>query len=216
MKRNPAEISAPLLTLASASPRRQELIRILGLPHQVVPSLLDEEAVDPAHVEPGPYVRALAMLKAEEVSEGVRTGFVLGADTVVVLDGVILGKPKDLADACRMLNALKGRTHQVLTGVALLQCEDGVVVARSVDEVADAAELLDGDGVNADHVVASSGSTAARRARSLKDGSSINVFLSRATNSAGCPRAVRSARNFSKTCFGTSGDVASAGASSMS
>ncbi len=131
----------PLLTLASASPRRHELIRLLGLDHQIVPSLLDEAAIliPPGH--PGGYVRALAMAKAEEVAERVHEGFVLGADTVVVLDEEILGKPKDVTDAVEMLNRLRGRTHQVFTGVALLHCQAGVVAGRAEDHVETAVKM---------------------------------------------------------------------------
>jgi septum formation protein len=123
------------LTLASASPRRRELIRLLGVEFQVIPSMLDEEAQDLGRLHPGAYVRALAMLKAEEVAMRVGAGLILGADTVVVLDQEIMGKPKDLADASRMLNGLRGRTHQVYTGIALLRHENGVITDRLEDAV---------------------------------------------------------------------------------
>lgn len=125
----------PTLILASASPRRRELVGLLGIDVEVVPSLLDESAADVPRVHPGAYVRALAMMKAEEVADRLRDGLVLGADTVVVLDGEILGKPVDLADAARMLKALRGRTHQVYTGLALVRCQDGVVTARAEEHV---------------------------------------------------------------------------------
>lgn len=110
-------------------------MELLGIDFQVVPSLLDERSLDVPNVHPGAYVRALAMLKAEEVAERVREGLVLGADTVVVLENEILGKPADLADAARMLKALSGRTHQVFTGLALLQCQGGVVAGQAEDHV---------------------------------------------------------------------------------
>lgn len=121
-----------LLTLASASPRRAELMQILGVKHQIVPSLVDESSVGMV-LRPESYVRALAMLKAEEVAERIRDGLVLGADTVVVLDDQILGKPSDVADAAHMLGRLRGRTHQVFTGVALVRCVSGVVSERIED-----------------------------------------------------------------------------------
>ena len=124
-----------VVTLASASPRRADLMRMLGVKFQVVPSLVDEEALEVPFAHPEAYVRALAMIKAEEVAERVRDGLILGADTVVVLDGDILGKPADVADAAHILNRLKGRTHQVFTGVALLRCENGVISARAEDHV---------------------------------------------------------------------------------
>jgi septum formation protein len=127
------------ITLASASPRRRDLMDLLGVEFRVVPSLVDEEAVDLPRVHPGAFVRALAMLKAEEVAERMaermKEGLVLGADTVVVLEEEIIGKPRDVTDAARMLNALKGRTHQVFTGLALIHMENGVAVGQLEDHV---------------------------------------------------------------------------------
>ncbi|MBW3623294.1 MAG: Maf family protein [Armatimonadetes bacterium] len=124
-----------VITLASASPRRAELIRLLGVEHRIVPSLLVEEEAQVPLAHPEAYVRALSMLKAEEVAERVRDGVILAADTVVALKGEILGKPKDVADAARMLNGLRGRTHKVFTGIALVRCEDGIPTLRSEDHV---------------------------------------------------------------------------------
>jgi septum formation protein len=125
----------PSIILASASPRRRELMSLLGVEFQVVPSVVDEETVDLPHVHPGAFVRALAMLKAEDVAERVKDGLILGADTVVVLGEEIIGKPRDVADAARMLNALKGRTHQVFTGLALIRVENGVTMSQAEDHV---------------------------------------------------------------------------------
>lgn len=110
--------SAPWLILASASPRREELLRRLGLSFSVVPSQ------EPEELPPGPpeeAVRALALAKARTVASRVGSGVVLGADTIVVLDGAVLGKPKDRDDARRMLRALEGRSHHVITGLALVE-----------------------------------------------------------------------------------------------
>lgn len=106
------------LILASASPRREELLRELGLSFTVVPSGLPEE-LPPG--PPGESVQALALAKARAVAGRVGSGVVLGADTVVVLGGVILGKPADPEDARRMLRALSGQTHEVITGVGLVE-----------------------------------------------------------------------------------------------
>jgi septum formation protein len=101
------------LTLASQSPRRRELLALLGLHLRVRPAHADET---PRPGEPpGAYVERLAREKARAV-EGE---FVLAADTTVVLDGAILGKPEHDADAARMLRALSGRRHEVTTGVCL-------------------------------------------------------------------------------------------------
>lgn len=117
--------------LASTSPRRHELLRQIGVPFEVMPSGFDEDLLDPA-TSAQAFVRAAAVLKAEAAAERVKNGIVLGADTVVSVDGQILGKPKDLADAARMLKLLSGRTHAVLTGVAMIDVVAGVPV--SVDE----------------------------------------------------------------------------------
>lgn len=106
------------LILASASPRREELLRRLGVPFTAIPSDLPEE------LSPGPVeesVRALALAKARAVAARIESGIVLGADTVVVLGGRVLGKPADRDDARRMLRDLRGLSHEVITGVALVE-----------------------------------------------------------------------------------------------
>ena len=103
------------LILASASPRRREIFKDLGLDFTVVPSNADEKTDE--H-EPARVVEALSRGKAEDVF--ARTGgTVVSADTVVVLDGRIMGKPEDAADAVRMLRALSGRAHEVYTGLCV-------------------------------------------------------------------------------------------------
>jgi septum formation protein len=111
----------PRLVLASRSPRRKELLERLGLTVEVAPAEVDETA--PPGEAPESYVRRLAEAKARAVALGIRDGaptFVLGADTAVVVDGRILGKPTDAKDAGRMLRLLSGRAHEVLTGYAIL------------------------------------------------------------------------------------------------
>ena len=105
----------PPLVLASASPRRREILERAGLSFEVVPAAAESPA-DPS-LSPGRAVLAIARDKAEQVA-ALRPGrLVLGADTAVCVDGALLGKPRDEADACRMLSRLSGRTHRVLTGV---------------------------------------------------------------------------------------------------
>ena len=99
------------LTLASRSPRRRELLEQLGLRLEVRPADSDETQL-PAE-PPGDYVRRVAREKARAITGEI----VLAADTVVVLEGVVLGKPRDVEDARRMLRELSGRTHEVMTGV---------------------------------------------------------------------------------------------------
>jgi septum formation protein len=110
------------LVLASASPRRKTLLEGLGLAFEVMPSGLAEDGGDGPARERAP---ALALAKAREVAGRVGTGLVLGADTIVECEGRALGKPADAAEALAMLRALSGRTHQVVTGVALVDAASG-------------------------------------------------------------------------------------------
>ena len=104
----------PLITLASRSPRRRQLLEMLGLPVRVVPADVPELPL-PGE-EPAAYARRLAREKVRAVPGEL----VLGADTIVVLDGDILEKPADPDDAVRMLRRLQGACHHVITSVALL------------------------------------------------------------------------------------------------
>lgn len=106
------------IILASASPRRQLLMRQLGLPFRTIPSRVAEDL--PAGLAPATRVERLAELKARDVAACIPEGLVIGADTVVVLDGRVLGKPADAAEAEHMLMLLQGRQHEVFTGVALV------------------------------------------------------------------------------------------------
>ena len=120
--------------LASASPRRSELLRQIGVPFQVRPAAIAEDRV--AGETPEEYVRRLAAAKAETVWAATRgePRPVLAADTAVVLDGLILGKPNDAAQAEAMLEQLSERTHRVLTAVAL-RYVGGVETRLSASEV---------------------------------------------------------------------------------
>jgi nucleoside triphosphate pyrophosphatase len=114
------------LYLASASPRRLDLLRQLGLSPIVVPAEIDERPL-PGEL-PLAMVRRLAETKARAVADGLRPlrspAVVLAADTEVVVDGEALGKPAGPADAASMLRRLRGREHEVLTGVFLLRTDD--------------------------------------------------------------------------------------------
>ncbi len=111
------------ITLASASPRRRELVGELGLTFQVTPSGVDET---PGPGEsPAGLVQRLSREKAQEVASQLAEGYVIGADSLVVLDGRVLGKPVDTADARRMLWRLWGREHHVITGVTVIDASSG-------------------------------------------------------------------------------------------
>ena len=120
--------------LASASPRRSELLRQIGVPFEVRPADVAEEAKPGERAEP--YVVRVAVAKADAVWAAVRAEPrpVLAADTAVVLDGEILGKPEVAAEAAAMLARLSGRTHRVLTAVALRHA-DGIETQLSDSEV---------------------------------------------------------------------------------
>ncbi len=114
----PIAVSPTPLILASASPRRAELLRQLGLEFQVVPSAAAEP--QPEHLTARELSQLNAYRKARAVAKHHLDALVLGADTIVCLGPRLYGKPRDLADAARMLGELQGRTHQVVTGVCLV------------------------------------------------------------------------------------------------
>jgi septum formation protein len=113
------------LILASNSPRRRELLARLGLPFEVVPADLSESEEAGRQADPAQTAEALALAKAEAVASAHPDSLVLGADTIVCLEERLFGKPADAAEACQMLEALSGRTHQVVTGVALVCASRG-------------------------------------------------------------------------------------------
>ena len=117
-------VSVPDLTLASASPRRRELLQLLGVEYSVTVSGVDET---PGSGEdtPGQLAQALALRKARAVAAEQASGLVLGADTIVALDGVTYGKPADAREAEATLRTLRGKTHTVVTGVALVDAATG-------------------------------------------------------------------------------------------
>src|ERR1700691_2699073 len=107
-----------MIILASASPRRQELLRNAGISFIVKPADIDETAL--AGESPRECAERLAREKALAVFKSEPRSYVLGADTIVVVDEAMLGKPRDAADAARMLRLLAGRTHVVITGVCVV------------------------------------------------------------------------------------------------
>ena len=113
------------LILASESPRRKRLLLSVGVEFEVHPSRIDEsvwlgESADPGK-SPAEVAERWACLKANSISPLHPDSWIFGADTIVVLDGRIFGKPSDSAGAVRMLNTLSGRVHEVITGMCLIQ-----------------------------------------------------------------------------------------------
>ena len=110
-------ISDVAVILASASPRRRDLLNLIGVAHEVRPADADESYS--AGEDPAAHAERLARAKAAIIAAGAHESLVIGADTIVVIDGQVLGKPRDREDAARMLRLLRGRTHIVMTAVAV-------------------------------------------------------------------------------------------------
>lgn len=121
---------APRLILASASPRRRELLAQLGVPFEVVVAGVTEH--EEASTDPRVMVAHNAALKADWVAARHPDALVLGADTTVSIDGTALNKPRDLAEARAMLRRLAGRTHTVFTGLAVRRTSDGLRLDEGV------------------------------------------------------------------------------------
>jgi septum formation protein len=108
---------SPRVILASASPRRRELLDLVGIAHDIQPADIDETYRDGE--EAAAHAERLAREKGETIAARYPDAIVISADTIVLVDGLVLGKPRDEADAARMLSMLSGQTHVVLTAVAV-------------------------------------------------------------------------------------------------
>lgn len=113
------------IILASASPRRQEILRNIGMEFEVLVSDADEGKIDKNSVSAPLYVQELALLKAASASKKLKNKncIIISADTIVYLDGKILGKPKDEEDAKKMLSFLSGKCHSVFTGICVMDAK---------------------------------------------------------------------------------------------
>jgi septum formation protein len=119
------------LVLASSSPRRRELLAAAGYEFEVAEPPPEEEPAAPG-ASPESVALGRARSKARAVAASLREGIVIGADTIVNLDGRLIGKPADRADAARILGQLAGTTHRVVTGVVLVDAAGGAELARAV------------------------------------------------------------------------------------
>jgi septum formation protein len=130
VRQGPFRARRPLV-LASASPRRQALLAGQGLHFEVVPSALKEPAPEAGEI-PADYAARMARIKGEDIASRHPGKVILSADTIVVQDRDILGKPRDKAEAMAMLASLSGGWHEVVTGFCVLRDEDGLAVCRTV------------------------------------------------------------------------------------
>ena len=131
------------LVLASASPRRKALLERVGIEIEVVPSTIEE--VPQKDEDAGSHVLRLAREKTEEVANRFPDRWVIGADTLVVIDGEILGKPETSKEVRRMLSALSGRDHRVLTGYAVARKKEAAFVSRVVETRVRVKDLSPGE-----------------------------------------------------------------------
>lgn len=111
--------------LASSSPRRTQLLQQIGVEHQVIEPECDENV--PVSFAPRAVVESLSLRKAKAVAARVKTGIVIGADTIVTVKGQIFGKPRNAEQAYQMLDSLQGSRHQVFSGVAAVAAQTGQV-----------------------------------------------------------------------------------------
>jgi len=116
------------LILASASPRRENLLKMIGFDFEMVDSQVDEQSE--VYTIPEVHVLELAQKKALKVAEKINSGLIIGADTIVVLNNQILGKPKDAKQAKEILRQLSDRTHTVYTGFAIVEKPSGEMVSE--------------------------------------------------------------------------------------
>jgi septum formation protein len=122
-------LSSPFI-LASASPRREELLRSVGLKFKIIPADVDETYLNGE--TPRTHVRRLSGNKAQVIADRYPKALVLGADTIVVIDGLILGKPKNKNQAREMLQRLSNRRHTVLTGFSIARADAGISKTKVV------------------------------------------------------------------------------------
>jgi len=133
------------IVLASGSPRRREILAGAGLDFDVYISGADESSVNSEGISLGVYVQELALLKAKDAAKSIdgKENIIISADTVVVCDDEIMGKPKNRDDAFSMLKKLSGKTHSVFTGVCVWRTKDAYSVCSAVESKVTFKELAD-------------------------------------------------------------------------
>jgi septum formation protein len=119
------------IVLASTSPRRKQLLKQLGIDFTIVASNV-EEKLNP-RLKPKHQVEELALQKAKAVADKFEDAIIIGADTLVAFNDEVIGKPKDVQDAKRMLKKLRGRQHAIVTGFALIDTATGRTILKSIE-----------------------------------------------------------------------------------
>jgi len=119
------------LILASGSPRRKELLEKIGLEFEVIPSKYEEDM--DLDMQPLELAKHLSLGKAKDVAKDQKNAVVIGADTFIVFKGKVLGKPKDIEDAKRLLKELSGISHSVITGFSIVDTLSGKEVSKAVE-----------------------------------------------------------------------------------
>ncbi len=135
------------IVLASASPRRRELLEQIGIKFDIVVSNEPEDEIDKS-LSPENYTSELALMKACNVAKKLtgtkrKDSLIIAADTVVYSDGKILGKPKDSDDAFRILKSLSGKAHEVYTGICVMRLTDGYATSKSIKTTVKFKKLTD-------------------------------------------------------------------------
>ncbi len=119
-----------MIYLASTSPRRKALLKQYGIPFQTLQPVYEES--NKSSLSPSRLVRTHALEKGRSCAASVRNGVILSADTIVYLNGKVIGKPKNQKDAFKILRSLQGRWHKVYTGVALIHIQAGTIKRKSL------------------------------------------------------------------------------------
>ncbi|OGK29194.1 septum formation protein Maf [Candidatus Roizmanbacteria bacterium RIFCSPHIGHO2_02_FULL_40_9] len=129
------------IILASASPRRKKLLEQIGLTFKVVKSNI-KEALD-VHIEPHTLAEKLSLQKAKDVAKKEKESLIIAADTLIVFEDEILGKPKNAIDARKILKMLSGNIHIVITGFTILDSSTGILITKSVETKVFMKEMTD-------------------------------------------------------------------------
>ena len=129
------------IILASASGGRKKLLEELGIKFEVIPSEYEED--HSLQMNPHEFVKFLATLKARDVASRVESAFVIGADTMVLFEKEIIGKPKNAKEASQTLQKLQGRTHKVITGYAVFDTDKDKLLVRYNKEYESFLEIID-------------------------------------------------------------------------